>query len=331
MQNLETQPAQTPTTNATVQLRPLNVGDILDQTFRILRKHYLLLVGIIAVISVPAAVVQGFGLWQYAQGIQSLSGGLGDAEDVLGAALQSTGPFLITTILAAIASVFQTGALASAISELYLGRVITIGQAYRGVLRRMGPLLLATFLIGLCFLFFGAVLFGATVLSTGQPGMGAAILCLFIPLAFVIFGALFVFSIYWAFMSQAIVLEGYSAVEGLRRSWNLVRGSWWRVFGILLLVGLMVGIASAVPTYAVQFGALLAFPQSIEMQTILSQIVTTVVTILLTPISAIANTLLYYDLRVRKEGFDLELMARQMTAANPPSTEPAPDTLPPAI
>ena len=59
----------------------------------------------------------------------------------------------------------------------------------------------------------------------------------------------------------------------------------------------------------------LAFPKSLAAQTVLNQVVAAVVTILLEPISAIARTLLYYDLRVRKEGFDLELMARQLAAA----------------
>ena len=310
-----------------IQLRPLNVGDILDQTFRVFRKYFLLLLGIIAVISVPMAVVQGFGLWQYTQGLQELGGSRGfgatSPSGVFGSALASSVPLLISTVLTAVAGVFQTGALASAISELYLGRTISIGQAYRGVLRRIGPLLLATLLVGLIFGVFVAIFFGASLAGATLGSAGVIIFCLAIPFSLVFMVVVIAVSVYWLFLSQAIVLEGHSAIEGLRRSWNLVRGSFWRVFGITLLLGLLVSMASFVPTFAVQFGVSLAFPGSLEIQTILNQVVTTVLTILLTPITAIANTLLYYDLRVRKEGFDLELMARQLATALPDASVPA--------
>ena len=309
-----------PTTPTLTQLRPLNLGDILDQTFRVFRKHFLLLMGIIAVISVPVAVLQGFGTWQYTQNFQQgISGRGADSSDptaVFGSALTSSVPLLFTTLLSLIAGLFQTGALASAISELYLGRTITIGQAYRGVLRRVGSLLLlATLVAGLLFLVFVAVFSGAMLIASLAGPLGVVILCLLVPVSLAFLGVALATSTYWMFVSQAIVLEDCGAIAGLRRSWNLVRGSFWRVLGITLFIGLLVTFASSVPILMTQFSVSLAFPKSLAAQTVLNQVVAAVVTILLGPISAIARTLLYYDLRVRKEGFDLELMARQLAAA----------------
>ena len=308
----------TPTTPTLTQLRALNLGDILDQTFRVFRKHFLLLMGIIAVISVPVAVIQGFGAWQYTQNFQQGISGRGvdtsDPSVVFGSALTSSVPLLFTTLLSTIAGLFQTGALASAISELYLGRTISIGRAYRGVLRRVGSLLLATLIVGFVFLAFVAVFSGAILIASLAGPLGVVIFCLLVPVSLVFLGVAIAAATYWTFVSQAIVLEDRGAIAGLRRSWNLVRGSFWRVLGITLLIGLLVAVASSVPILMTQFGVSLAFPKSLAAQTVLNQVVAAVVTILLGPISAIAHTLLYYDLRVRKEGFDLELMARQLAA-----------------
>ena len=246
-----------PTTPTLTQLRPLNLGDILDQTFRVFRKHFLLLMGIIAVISVPVAVLQGFGTWQYTQNFQQGISGRGvDSSDptaVFGSALTSSVPLLFTTLLSLIAGLFQTGALASAISELYLGRTINIGQAYRGVLRRVGSLLLATLVAGLLFLVFVAVFSGAMLIASLAGPLGVVILCLLVPVSLAFLGVALATSTYWMFVSQAIVLEDLGAIAGLRRSWNLVRGSFWRVLGITLFIGLLVAFASTVPILMTQF------------------------------------------------------------------------------
>jgi hypothetical protein len=98
----------------------------------------------------------------------------------------------------------------------------------------------------------------------------------------------------WLFVEQVIILEGATAKEALSRSADVVIGSWWRTFGIWLLVsilaGLLVGIVAAVVALA---------PVAI------ASTVNAVMDALALPFVVIATTLLYFDLQARKEPHDL--------------------------
>jgi hypothetical protein len=101
------------------------------------------------------------------------------------------------------------------------------------------------------------------------------------------------FGVRWSFILQTILIEGSGITESLSRSSNLVEGNWWRVFGIMLLVALIV----------------LAISFALSFIPVIGSIIGTVVA---TPIMAAAQTLLYYDLRYRKEGYNTETLAREL-------------------
>jgi hypothetical protein len=126
----------------------------------------------------------------------------------------------------------------------------------------------------------------------------------------------------------AALLENLGPRESLERSFALTKDNAGRSFVIYLLY--------LVIFYAIFF--LLAFPFMVAvavsaknpammtMWTMLMQVGTTLATILVTPIFTIASTVFYYDLRVRKEAFDLQIMMNPNDAALPASTE-LPSTL----
>jgi hypothetical protein len=87
---------------------------------------------------------------------------------------------------------------------------------------------------------------------------------------------------------------------------KLVNGSWWRVFGILLLIGILVSIFASIISYPLLFLSLWLFGHVAGQ--IVSGILNFCIYALITPVSLIAYTLLYYDLRIRKENLDLETM-----------------------
>ncbi|NJO07805.1 MAG: hypothetical protein HC876_21055 [Chloroflexaceae bacterium] len=150
--------------------------------------------------------------------------------------------------------------------------------------------------------------------GTGGSGAGAAVLGLMIMLVllvgvvFVIVMSLFVFAVF-LFSTQVIVIEGYGPIGALRRSWNLVTGSFWRVVGILVVTWLLVGVLQWLPAYVVQLVLQILFsaPEEFFMLQSFSTIANYVILIVFLPIQMTALTLLYYDVRVRKEGLDLEL------------------------
>ncbi len=99
----------------------------------------------------------------------------------------------------------------------------------------------------------------------------------------------------WYFVPQAVVVEGLRGVDALRRSSELVQGSWWRTFGIVVLLNVLAaipGVLILAPLEAVAEAAdreLVSLAGSIAAET------------LTMPFVALVSTLLFYDLRVRRQ------------------------------
>jgi len=121
----------------------------------------------------------------------------------------------------------------------------------------------------------------------------------------------------WALSPPALLLENLSVFGALRRSWRLVRRSFWRVLGIMFLTALLVGILSGVISFPFAvISSLLgllqdrpyeSFPLTL-VQLLVSQIGSVISGAILYPLTAAVTALLYIDLRMRTEGLDVELM-----------------------
>ncbi len=280
---------------ATPRLRPLGVGDLLDEIIRLYRNHFLLLAGISAVVLAPLAFLEY--LWRtfllHPEGLQQ-----GSLSSLSAAGIGSG----VWGILSWLASVAVNLAITYAVSEIYLGRDPTLGSAFAGGLRRFGAA------VGL------AVVLGLAVILMAVTIVG-------IPFAIY-------FGVCWALSFQAFVLEGLGIRAAMGRSRALVRGTWWRVLGIAILIGiigsilafvigLLNGVVDIVLLFARSSGLGLAF------LSVLAFIVNLAAQVFTAPIWYCGAVLLYYDLRVRKEGFDLELMASDMgVPPAPPQAEP---------
>ena len=272
------------------RLRPRDIGSLLDQAVILYRHNFMTWVGIVALIEVPVSIVLTLatvtlldpstlartprlpgpdaGPDAYA-GYQAAT--VAALSDLLSRAFLVTAITVVGAILLNIAS----GALARVIAENYMGGSMGVAAAYRAIRPRI-PALIGVMLI--------------VMLST--------VLVLIPPLFLWIYISL-------SFVSQVIVLENRGVGDALQRSWELVRGSWWRVFGaylLLLLVGMIVNLSTTVVSLAVGLtGA------SWAVQNIAVQFVTLLLTVVYRPISLAGMTLLYFDLRIRKEGYDLQV------------------------
>ena len=165
-------------------------------------------------------------------------------------------------------------AMTVAASDVYLGREINIAAALRHTLSRFWPIL------------------GAGILR---------VLAMFVGFFFLLVGLIWAWVTFFA-ATTVVVLEGTSSVDAMRRSADLTAGFRWPVFGTLavtyIISNFLLGLA-IIPAF---------FIDTEVLPTVLS----TIVTILVQPFNALVETLLYYDLRIRKEGFDIELMTKDL-------------------
>jgi hypothetical protein len=310
------------------RLRPMSIGDMLDAAFRLYRQHFLTFIGIVALLQVPMAILQFAAQLPYMQALQRFT----TRPPVLTPGASPFDIFPFAQLLPYYAlifglSIFQyllvynlmTGALANAISRSYLGQPISILSAYNIGFKRFIALIVASLTPFAISLVFVAIIAGCAfgtfytmgVRTNEQPNIGLAIAA-----GIGLIGVIFVGGIAGLFFyvrllltTQAIVLEDQGPWAGLTRSWRLVGQAFWRSLGIFLLVYAFIYIVSLIVQLPLIilgafFGVLLN--NSVLYQSIAS-LVTYGVLILVLPLQFIIFTLLYYDLRIRKEGYDLEL------------------------
>jgi hypothetical protein len=192
--------------------------------------------------------------------------------------------YLLSFPIAALLVPFSVGAMYRAATSLAAGNLETIGSVLLGTLRRY-------------FAVWGIVILAALVF------LGA--------IAIVTFPVVFWVLIRWSVALPALFAEGIGPVKALGRSWNLVRDNWWRTVGILIIVTIM---ASLIQTaLAFLFGGVAAVVPGLsdDLRAGVVTTVTALVDALVGAITPIAITMLYLDLRVRKEGLDLDQLARQ--------------------
>jgi hypothetical protein len=116
----------------------------------------------------------------------------------------------------------------------------------------------------------------------------------------------------WAVSWMSVVIEGDGPIQSLRRSWGLTRRAWWHTLGVIFVSGLIIGIASAVVSGIFgAIGAVLTLTGSAAIGGVFSIFGSSLATIFVTPFSIAISVVLYYELRARQEGFDLEAQARQ--------------------
>ena len=270
-----------------LRLRPLEIGDILDETFRLYRRHFLVLAGISVGFSIPLAAVAGFGFASFYSALLN-SATSGNPTD-----LNTFTPFLtaigVGTLINLALLPLLYGSVSFAICESALGRPVTLRRVLVAALRR--------------YLHVGGYL-GLLVL------MG---------IAFPLFPLWIWIAVGWAAVLPVMFVEDAGLVGAMRRSWSLVQGRWWRTFFILLLVFLLNYVVSiALEAFLYLGQALLSIFLSQFVSLAIYEAGAVVVSGLLIPVLQIALVLIYFDLRVRKEGLDLFQLA-QRVAAPPPA------------
>jgi len=274
-----------------LRLRPLEIGDLLDETFRMYRRHFLLFAGLSVILSIPTAALSGFSYFALFNGLlQQTSPGEISAspQPNLGALETLLVTYGIGALISLILVPFIYGAVTYAACESALGRPVTASGVLVGVLRRYFSLLGYWVLIGLM-----AILF-----------------CL-LPLWIWIW-------VGWAVVMPVMFVENVGLGAAMSRSWRLVERRWWRTFLIIFLLFVVYEVVR------IALGAYLALAQGL-LQLLFPSVVilwftaatTVIVDSLVNPVIQIAIVLIYFDLRVRREALDLFQLAQGVTASSP--------------
>jgi hypothetical protein len=302
-----------------VPLRPLTLGDILQGSFAVIRRNPRLVLGM----SAAAAVLQAVALAIFQiLFLRDAASGFDNSDPDhprvhLGRLVHTESLSLVQGALGAIVTALLTIVLTIVVTEDVLGHRMTLAAVWERVRTR---LLRLTWV---------------ALISSAVPILGI-FLC--------IAPGVWLWGI-WAVAVPAMVVENGSVRHSLRRSVWLVRGMFWRVFGIRalgvlvaaaasLLISLPFLIVAAVTTNFNQFRFDTAGTVTTPIAFILITAVGTAVSSTLTaPITASVDALLYVDLRMRKEQLDVAL--RQQAAANAYAAQAAqiaqpPGPLPPA-
>jgi hypothetical protein len=291
----------------------MTLGDILDGAFKLLKANARTIVAIVAAFVVPLQLLSGFATREMLGG-DSFVDLLGDPS--LSDESTSTGTTmtsLVTTGIWYLVLPFIAGAISKVVAASYLGRELRAGEALRATARRAWALFASWVVVHLLEL--GGFITGVVVLvgvAVAGGGTAAAVLgVLIIVLAgFPVLLAVMTLSIA---VSPAIVVEELGPIAGIRRSWRLCRRRFWPILGIALLSGFvanMLGqILATVPTV---IGLFVPFDTVGWILFSLGGILSSLVTL---PVVAIVATLVYFDARIRTEGFDLEVIAAELARA----------------
>ena len=290
----------------------MTVGDILDGVFKLFKANAVTIVVIVALFNVPLQLVAAW-LQRDALGGTGFLDALGDPS-VLDA--DATQPFgeagdIWTSVAITVASLlvvpFMAGAISQVVAASYLGETLTAGPALTRTLRRFWALLGGWFITHVPAVVVGVAVVLLVFLGPGA-GLGVVVGVGF--LGVLILGPLLLaVSALSVAVAPAIVVEELGPVAGVRRSWGLVRRRFWPVLGISLLAGLIsflvAGALGFVPSFVALFFGLEYGWVILAAGGILASLVSE-------PIVAIAATLIYFDLRIRTEGFDLQIIATEL-------------------
>lgn len=265
-------------------LRPLALTDILDQAISLYRRNFTVFAGIGAVVYAPIGVLQTVAA--YLHGATGAAMPYNPAR-IPWAQLGRTGsPGLGVSIISLLAVSLAQGALAIAVSRRYLNQPTSVADAY-GAIRNRWVLLMATEFV----LMLGIM---AGIFACVIPGIYLSTL--------------------WMLAIPVVALESVTTpAAAASRSSYLVGDHWGRCFGTYLALSLLVmAVTNALVLPISALGLATLRQHDLALAQALTQAITTVATIFIHPVLMVGLVLLYYDLRIRKEGFDLELLARAL-------------------
>lgn len=320
-----------------VPLRPMTLGVILGASFRVMRRNPRTTLVPALLLAVLLAVASSAGIAAYFGAIERFTTATdyADANAFLAGSMLILGlAALAAGVLTAVATALLQGLIVGEVARGTVGEKLRFGRLwamYRGrfpALIGFTALLVLAVVVGVGLVL--AVTIGLSVATTMSAGsandvLGGVLAAFGIAVLGLLGGA-----VLWAwlgtklaFVPAAIVLERLSITAAIARSWRLTRRSFWRVFGIQLLVAAMIYVATQIVSTPVSFvlflvtslidptGASSSSPDAmlgaVTGTMVAVYAITSIVQGIGLVVQSATSSLLYLDLRMRREGLDMQL------------------------
>ena len=310
-----------------LELRPLDFGDRLGAAFKLYGANWKTLITIVAIVIIPLQLLAALVGWLLARDfavdpetgfvdIDAIDGG-----DIVGFAVL----VIVLGIITAIGTLLATAGVMKAVADDALGGEPNWQDSLRFAWSKIGSLIGGSILYGLALagvLILAVVVFIALIALLDAFGVLLGVILLIAALVLVV-----ILGVSWSVWVPAVIVEGKTAGEALGRSNDLIKGRRGPALGYLFVMGILVALINGVAG-----GALVA----IFTDALAQSVINIALTVLTTPITASAIVVLYFDQRVRNEGFTVDDLAAQIGAATDggafgslPPTEPLTRQTPP--
>ena len=301
-----------------IPLRPLQLGNIYDAAFRIIRFNPKATVGSAALVTAVAMIVpvavSAVLAFTVGTGVDS-SGNIDEdasTAEALGF-IGSIGSLVLGAYAAQLGIVLVTGMVAHVTHAAAVGRRLSLAEAWAATHGKRWRLLGQTLLVGLASLTALLTVVAAVVavaLVTGDVLVTVLLALVLLAGTFPLFVWLWIKVVFLA--TPALMLEPIGVFASFGRNWRLTSGQFWRILGIGLLTVLITGVASNILSFpfvfAAQIGGLLVpdyyflvYTSGVAIGSVLSNA-------FVAPFTAAVTSLQYLDQRMRKEAYDVELM-----------------------
>ncbi|MET9417095.1 glycerophosphoryl diester phosphodiesterase membrane domain-containing protein [Streptomyces klenkii] len=302
-----------------IPLRPLQAGEIVEGAVRTMRIHWRAVLGISLTVAVGTQAVATVvdRLWDRGTPeLDPLGGATPETPQELVEAIgNGMGGIGVAWLLSLVGSITAAALLTVIVSRAVLGRPVTAREAWRSARPQLGRMvglmvLVPMLLIGV---FAVGIVWGLLAAAAGAEQAGMSLTALGGLVAMVVATWLW---IRYSLAAPALMLEKQGVAAAMRRSAKLVRGAWWRVFGIQLisilitaLVGLMAQAVVLVFDVFVHGTGGGSVADATDWASLIEIGIAAVVSSALTlPVTAGMTTLLYMDQRIRRESLDVELV-----------------------
>ncbi len=304
-----------------IPLRPLSLGEILDGAFQSARRNGKAMFGsalLVQAFSAVLTVVLLAVFFSRRVSFLSLVDGTASESQIASFAVSAGATVLIAVLLQTLAQMILQGVLVVPVSRAVLNRTTTFKQMWSLARRRIGSLigLSLLYMLGSGVVIAVVVLFAVLLVTT--LGVGGVLLTI-VPVLAMIAGFVWI-GTKLLVAPASMIVENLGIFPAIARSWRLTSNNWWRIFGIWIVVILVVGAITGGISTAVSFvigivGMLInASPtdEQLILQAVVGQAVSLIVTSVIGAVALAFESgvlaLIYVDLRMRTEGFDVMLM-----------------------